>query len=184
MNWPDRFMAQARLVASWSKIKTTKVGAVIVDAKNRVVSQGYNGLPRGIEDTEDRLIDREEAKLLACHAEANAIDNRGSNSIEGCTIYCTHHPCIDCAKRLIQNGISKIVYETPVTQEFRERWNVAKVEEILAEAGIEVEFYEKESQVRPGRTWKFLRRGPIIQPLKAGTFRIGIDTIEFVEAKG
>ena len=182
MTWADKFMTQARLNASWSKIRTTKVGAVIVDQQNRVVSQGFNGFPRGIEDTEERLIDREEAKLLACHAEANAIDNRGSNSIEGCTIYCTHHPCIDCAKRLIQNGISKIVYETPVTQEFRERWNVAKVEEILAEAGIEVELYGTAASLRPGQLWK--RQGPVLCPEKAGSFYVNDLYIDTDTAKG
>ena len=71
--WDDRFLVLAKLIGSWSKDPSTQVGAVIVDNKNRIVSVGYNGFPRGVEDSEKRLCNRQEKYDIIVHAEVNAI---------------------------------------------------------------------------------------------------------------
>lgn len=119
MKWNKRFLDMARLVAGWSKDPSTKVGAVIVDAHNRVVSLGYNGPPRGVED--DPNIDRETKLRRTIHAEKNAIlFARGGAS--GCTLYVTHHPCAQCAAVIVQSGIRRVIYEDPV-HGFSNRWS-------------------------------------------------------------
>ena len=73
--WNERYMAMAKEVAQWSKDPNTKVGAVAVGEKGQILSQGYNGFPRGIIDTPRRLNDRETKLSLVVHAEMNAIFN-------------------------------------------------------------------------------------------------------------
>ena len=67
--WQRRFFDLARLVATWSKDPSSQVGAVIVDDKKRIVSVGFNGLPMGVEDTDERLNVRELKYELIVHAE-------------------------------------------------------------------------------------------------------------------
>lgn len=114
--WDVRFMDMARLVATWSKDPSTKVGSCIVDNKKRIVSVGFNGSPVGVDDVEDRP-----RKLLrVVHSEANAL-HFASRPVEGCTIYVTHPPCANCAAHLIQRGIAEVVFPKP-SEEFLERW--------------------------------------------------------------
>ena len=118
--WDIRFLEMAKLVASWSKDPSTKVGTIAV--RNRtVIAQGYNGFPRGIDDN-DRLDNRTVKYMYIVHSEMNAIYNAAENgvSLKGSTIYTVGLPvCHDCAKGLIQVGIKRVVtpeIETP------ERW--------------------------------------------------------------
>ena len=118
--WDKRFLEMVELVASWSKDPSTKVGAVIVDHRQRVVSVGFNGLPRGIEDTEELLNDRAVKYEMIMHAEVNAIlfSNR---PLEGCTLYATHPPCPRCAAVICQSGISTVVTTEP-SEDYLSRW--------------------------------------------------------------
>jgi dCMP deaminase len=86
--WDNRFMELAEHISYWSKDPRTKVGSVIVDDRNRVVSMGYNGFPRGVHDTDERYEHRPLKHLLVSHAERNALDN-SPLTVEGCTLYCT-----------------------------------------------------------------------------------------------
>lgn len=107
--WDARFLDMAKLVASWSKDPSTKVGAVIVDANNRVVSLGFNGFPRGVLDVQSRLEDRETKLACTLHAELNAI-------LFACRDLSNHsifvyplQPCANCAAAIIQSGIRRVV---------------------------------------------------------------------------
>jgi dCMP deaminase len=106
--WDERFMQLARHVAMWSKDPSTKVGAVVVDAKRRVIAMGYNGFPRGVDDSPERYADRPTKYAHVVHAELNAILN-ALGPVEGCTLYVTLEPCTTCAKAIIQSGITRVV---------------------------------------------------------------------------
>ncbi len=115
LSWDEYFMGLAHLSALRSKDPNTQVGAAIVDENHRVVSVGYNGLPKGCSDDEfpwDReggVLDTKYAFVV--HAELNAILNSKS-PVNGCTIYVSLFPCNECAKAIIQSGIKRIVYES------------------------------------------------------------------------
>jgi len=107
--WDERFLDLAKLCGSWSKDPSTQVGAVIVDGNNRIVSIGFNGFPQGVEDSEERLIDRETKYDIIVHAEANAL-MFANKSVEGCTLYTwPFQPCSRCAGLIIQSGINRVV---------------------------------------------------------------------------
>ena len=109
--WHDRFFEMARMVGSWSKDPSTQVGAVIVRPDRTIASVGYNGFPRGVEDTPDKLEDRPAKYLWTVHAEANAILS-AREPLHGCTLYVTPlHPCANCAGLIIQAGIVSVRYE-------------------------------------------------------------------------
>ena len=103
-------MRQVYLVASKSKDPRTKIGAVLV-RDNTVISQGYNGFPRGLRDAEERYNNRVVKNELVCHAEHNAILNCARNGIStlGATLYTQGIPCKECAKAVIQAGIKNII---------------------------------------------------------------------------
>ena len=87
--------------------------AVLVEpVSKRVVSTGFNGFPAGVEDTTDRLENREIKYEMVVHAEQNAIGYAARNGIdtEGCIIYCTQTPCISCAKLVVAAGIKEFHY--------------------------------------------------------------------------
>ena len=115
LSWQDYFMAMAFLTAQRSKDPNTQVGAVIVDAANRIIGLGYNGFPRGCSDdhlpwarcNKDKLHNK---YLYVCHAEVNAILNKGSANVQGATIYVALFPCENCSKMIIQAGIREVVY--------------------------------------------------------------------------
>lgn len=110
----QRFLEITKQVSTWSKDPRTKVGAVLVGHKDQIISQGFNGLPRKIEDTEERLNNRELKNKLVIHAEMNAIFNAIFNgaSTENATLYVSGLPCChDCAKGIIQTGITRVVMD-------------------------------------------------------------------------
>lgn len=111
--WDDRFLRVAREVGSWSK-DSTKIGAIVVDENKRILTQGYNGFPRGIEDSVRRLKNRELKLKYVVHAEMNCIYNACHHgvSLDGSTLYVSGLPCCsDCAKGVIQSGIKMVVME-------------------------------------------------------------------------
>ena len=135
-SWDKRFIELAHLVATWSKDPSTKVGSVIVDDKRRVLAMGYNGFPRGVTDSEERYGDRDEKYPRVVHAELNAILN-ATRRIEGCSLYCTMHPCAECAKAIIQVGIRDVY--VPI-ESVPTRWSESLLVSgsMLVEAGVRV----------------------------------------------
>ena len=120
--WDHRFIELANHIAQWSKDPSTKVGCVIVGEDREIRSTGFNGFPRGIDDDEERLNNRDLKYPLICHAEENAIMHaaRIGVSLKGSTAYVTWPPCSRCARSLIQAGISEVIYYDNI--EIPERW--------------------------------------------------------------
>lgn len=120
--WDYRFLEMAKLVASWSKDPSTKVGAVITDSDNRVVSLGFNGFPRGMLDSSLLYRSRELKYKRILHAEQNALIFAPRKNLEGCSLYVyPFPPCSSCALEIIQYGIKRVVSYEP-TEEQLERW--------------------------------------------------------------
>jgi len=135
--WDERFLELTKLVASWSKDNSTKVGAVIVDNKNRIVSLGYNGLPRGINREEFFTASRTKKLRSFIHAEENAILFARGNT-EGHSIYIWPFlSCAKCSSLIIQAGIKRIVTPDATGPE---RWAEEFItsKELLKEAGVAV----------------------------------------------
>ena len=143
--WDLRYLNIAKHVASWSKDPSTKIGAVIVGDKGQIVSQGFNGFARGIEDKPELLNNREEKYKRVIHAEMNAIYNSvfsGSSPV-GCTMYITGLPvCHTCADGIIQTGIKEVVMDTKPSDRWIESCSLAL--EKFKEAGVKYRFLEDE----------------------------------------
>lgn len=115
ISWDEYFMGVALLSAMRSKDPSTQVGACIVNADNRIVSVGYNGFPRGCSDEDfpwERSADNQnDTKYpFVCHAELNAILNSNGIGVKGARIYVALFPCNECAKAIIQAGITEVIY--------------------------------------------------------------------------
>lgn len=126
----DKYIAMAQIWASNSYCRRRQVGALIVKDK-MIISDGYNGTPSGFENIcED---ENGVTKPYVLHAEANAISKvaKSGNSSEGSTLYVTASPCIECAKLIIQAGISRVVY--------KDEYRLTDGIDLLRRAGIEVE---------------------------------------------
>lgn len=110
-NWHKRFLDLAEHISTWSKDRSRKVGAVIVDDDKRVVSFGYNGFPSGIDDSVEERHERPAKYDWTNHAEENAIVNaaRIGVSTKNCTIYLNLFPCARCSGMIINSGIKKII---------------------------------------------------------------------------
>ena len=142
--WDARFLSLAYHVSNWSKDPSTKVGAIIVDEERRILATGYNGLPRGVCDTEERINVREQKLPRTVHAELNAILSCTLRP-KGGTIYVTSLPvCPSCATAIIQAGIKRVVMGIPAsalerhwTQSFKEI-----VVDMFDEAGVAHELWE------------------------------------------
>jgi len=107
-------MGVALLSAKRSKDPGTQVGACIVNEKNKIVGAGYNGLPIGCDDDEfpwekqGNFLDTKYPYI--CHAELNAILNNIGMDLHSCKIYTALFPCNECAKAIIQSGITEVIY--------------------------------------------------------------------------
>jgi dCMP deaminase len=114
ISWDEYFMGVALLSARRSKDPNTQVGACIVNEKNKIVGAGYNGLPMGCDDNDfpwEKQGDFLQTKYpYICHAELNAILNNIGMDLHGCKIYTALFPCNECAKAIIQSGITEVVY--------------------------------------------------------------------------
>jgi len=135
----DWALGMAKHTAQLSKDPSTKVGAVIFDPKRRIVSAGYNGFARGVNDTPERLENRDVKYRLVLHAEKNAI-MFATAPLEGCTIAVTHPCCAQCAAVIIQSGIKHVIWPKPDAA-FVSRWaeDMALTNMQFAEAGVTVE---------------------------------------------
>lgn len=140
--WYQRYMDLAEQVSTWSKDPNTKVGAVIVGSKGQILTQGYNGFPRRIKDTDNRLEDRETKLKFVVHAEMNAIFNATYSgvSLDGSTLYVYGLPiCSECAKGIIQVGIKKVVIQTEsiaLRPQWEESWKLSAA--MFREAGVTI----------------------------------------------
>lgn len=136
--WDQRFIDLALHISNWSKDPSTKVGCVVVGADREIRSTGFNGFPRGIEDSLERLEDREMKYPLICHAEENAIMHaaRIGISLKDCVAYVTWPPCTRCARSLIQAGVVEVVF--PKDIEIPERWveDFDRSLSMMKEAGV------------------------------------------------
>ena len=105
-------MATAFLSARRSNDPEHKTGACVVNDDNKIVSIGYKGLPQNFGpdeiSTDDPELDSQH--WYVCHAAMNAVLNKNQENVHGCRMYCTHLPCNECAKIIIQSGIRRIVY--------------------------------------------------------------------------
>lgn len=109
LGWGDYFMGLAVMSAMRSKDPKKQVGACIVNEKKRIVGLGYNGFPDDCHDDKFPWT-KPEKHLYVCHAELNAIVNKYSANLEGCTMYVTLFPCNEFTKLIIQSGIKKVWY--------------------------------------------------------------------------
>ena len=115
MSWDERWLELATLVSTWSKDRSRKVGAVIVDDRNVLLAIGWNGFPRGVNDNVDKRYERPIKYKYTEHSERNAIYNAASRGIPllGSTMYLPWFPCADCARAIIQSGIKKLICVEP-----------------------------------------------------------------------
>jgi len=110
----DYYMKIAEVTSTLSYAKRLQVGAVIVK-DNQILATGYNGMPSGWENIcevpDDKGILKTKPEVL--HAETNAIAKvaQSTESSQGSTLFCTHAPCIECAKLIYQSGITTIYYK-------------------------------------------------------------------------
>jgi dCMP deaminase len=134
----DWAVGLAKHASILSKDPSTKVGAAIFDDKRRVVSVAYNGFPRGVEDSEYRLQNREIKYKMVLHAEQNAMAF-ATAPLHGSTLFCTHPCCTQCAAMAIQRGVKHVCWPEP-SAEFLERWSLdAELSNAMfQEAGVQV----------------------------------------------
>jgi dCMP deaminase len=148
--WTIRYMDLAKQISSWSLDPSTKVGAVIVGKTGQIVSQGYNGFPRGVKDSPERLNTREEKYKYVVHAEMNCIYNacRNGASLNDTTLYVYGLPvCSECAKGVVQVGISKVIMQHPavIPQHWEEKVLISKT--IFNEAGVTFLRYDENYEI-------------------------------------
>lgn len=138
LKWNTRFLWLAHEIGMWSKDPSTKVGSVIINDIGQIVGSGYNGFPRGVLDTENRLTDRPTKYSFTVHAELNAVIMAGERA-RGAVLYCTLFPCHECAKAIIQAGIKKVVARSPSPEEVQ-RWGQSfeTARTMFYEASVEV----------------------------------------------
>jgi len=150
--WPTRFIGLADHIAQWSKDTSTKVGCVLVEpGTNTVIGLGFNGFPRGVQETNDLRWTRPTKYLFSEHAERNAIYNaaRQGHPTQGTHAYLNFNPmtsiCSDCARAFIQAGITAVFGPSNTAQGradiqgeggWREHCHTGRI--MLTEAGVEV----------------------------------------------
>lgn len=141
INWNKRFIELAEHIATWSKDPSKKIGAVIVDENNRIISTGYNGFAKGIKDSVERLENKELKRSLMLHAEENAILH-AKQDLNGCRIYIAGYCCcIHCASMIIQSGIKEVYYKNTSEDNYvSEHWqkNLELAKGLLSEAEINI----------------------------------------------
>ncbi len=146
--WDKRFMEMAQTVSGWSSCyqEGRQIGAVIVREK-RILTTGYNGAPQGVKSCKEKgeCLRRKlgipsgtrHELCYAVHAEQNAVIQaaRLGIQLDGATLYCTHQPCVICAKIIINSGIKRVVYREGYPDDFSL--------ELFREAGVTIEQYDE-----------------------------------------
>ena len=144
ISWDEYFMGVALLAAQRSKDPSTQVGACIVDETNRILSTGYNGFPHGCSDDEfpwnrDESLGETKYQFVV-HAELNAILNARGKSLADSKLYVGLFPCNECAKAIIQAGVSEVVY---LSDKYKDTPSTMASRRMLEAAGIKL------SQLKP-----------------------------------
>lgn len=142
-SWDETWMDIALVMSSRGNCSKVQVGAIIVDARNRLVATGYNGPPGGLDQTCrldcPRFLGQDHSgdygACLTIHAEANALLFCDRREREGGTIYISSSACKDCAKLIANSGLGRVVMRRPPGEEYR---NPAAVGDYLALCGLEV----------------------------------------------
>lgn len=142
ISWDEYFMGIALLSAKRSKDPNTQVGACIVDQNKKIISVGYNGMPKGLDETQlswNKNEGLDSKYLYVCHAELNAILNvKSGTSLEGATVYVSLFPCNECAKAIIQSGIKEIVY---MSDKYADSIETQASKKMFALGGIKIRRY-------------------------------------------
>ena len=144
ITWDEYFMGVASLSAQRSKDPSTQVGACIVDDENRIMTVGYNGMPRGCSDDEfpwereGGMLDTKYA--FVCHAEMNAILNCGTADLKNTRVYVTLFPCRECTKALIQKGIKEVIY---YSDKYHDTEDAVAARKMLDAAGVVYKPYQQ-----------------------------------------
>lgn len=151
IDWDNYFMSMAYLVAMKSKDKSSHIGAIIVGPENEIISTGYNGLPRGVNDDMEERDLRPAKYAWYEHAERNSIFNAARNGVhtKGTCMYTQGTPCVDCARAIIQAGITDVIVdyrwdEQPrATTENRAAWKEHAIlsRQMFQEAGVNIRTY-------------------------------------------
>lgn len=131
-SWTEYFLDIADKVASRSTCNRLKVGCVLVAEDNRILATGYNGSPKGLPHCiEDGCLLNDEGRCVrTIHSEINALLSVDSTLRKNTILYCTHEPCENCTKSLIQAGVKKVI--------FREEYSGSK------KVSIEIKQYFKQ----------------------------------------
>ena len=150
ISWNEYFMGIAFISSLRSKDPRTQVGACIVDTENHILSTGYNGAPLNLNDDDLpwNSLGEENGDIMnikntfVCHAEANAIDNYNGNKekLKNSTIYVTLFPCVECAKRIIQNKIKKVIF----LKQYSSLEQITAANYLFEKANVEVEKFDVE----------------------------------------
>lgn len=144
ITWDEYFMGVAKLAAMRSKDPNTQVGACIVNEENRIMTIGYNGLPKGCSDDDfpwEREGNTYDTKYAyVCHAELNAILNCGTADLRNNRIYVTLFPCEGCTKALIQKGIKEVIYDS---DKYHDTESAAAARRMLGSAGVKYTSYKQ-----------------------------------------
>lgn len=144
LKWDEYFMGIALLSAQRSKDPHTSVGACIVSEDNKILSVGYNGMPRGCSDDEypwdrEASSDLDTKYFYVCHAELNAILNYTGTNMLHTRIYTTLFPCNECTKALIQAGITEIIY---LSDKYSDTPSVIAAKRMMKSAGVSYTQYQ------------------------------------------
>ena len=143
ISWDEYFMGVALLAAKRSKDPNTQVGACIVDQNNVILTTGYNGFPQGCSD--DEFPWNREGEItkypFVVHVELNAILNASGKSLRGASLYVDLFPCNECAKAILQSGISEIVY---LSDKYAGTPGNEASKRMLAAAGVKLRKFEPE----------------------------------------
>lgn len=136
-DWDPYFLLIAHAIARRATCDRKLVGAVIVDGVHRIVATGYNGAPSGTPHCDDighelKEIDGRPSCIRSLHAESNALDRAGRDA-RGATLYVTVIPCYECAKRIVNAGVVRIVYA-----EFYESQNTSLVKGFFERSGVDL----------------------------------------------
>ncbi|MGD0200090.1 MAG: dCMP deaminase family protein [Bryobacteraceae bacterium] len=142
-SWDEYYLRICQVVGARSKDPNTQLGCVIVGPAHEIRSTGYNSFPRGIRDDVPERLERPAKYLWMEHAERNAICNaaRAGTATEGCTIYVEIMPCMDCARAIVQAGITQVVVsDERMTQYSSDYYDLhfGMVEVLFSEAGVKV----------------------------------------------
>lgn len=141
-HWDARFFLLCDMIASWSEDTSRKVGSVVVGPSNEIRSTGYNGFPRGVDSSLSERHERNlgEKYLWFEHAERNAIYNAAGSgtATTGCRMYVNSFPCADCARAIIQSGITQLntFGFDPKDEKFGRQFIVS--ETMFKESGVEI----------------------------------------------